>query len=34
VLDAASYNIDGFLLSDACVSSTLLNSPIREKQSQ
>jgi hypothetical protein len=34
VLDVASYNIDGFLLSDACVTLTLLNNPLRNKQSQ
>jgi hypothetical protein len=32
VLDAPAYYTDGFLLRDACVSSTQLNRPIWRKQ--
>jgi hypothetical protein len=33
VLNAAASNIDGYLWSDTCVSSTQLNRPIWNKQS-
>jgi hypothetical protein len=32
VLDAAAYNIDGFLWRDTCVPSSQLNRPIWKKQ--